>query len=267
MRTPYRSPNHMTTQGRNSKPKEPAYLSKDEFQYFEGKVENAFDTLSAAVSKLTEKVDGLGKTNWQTLAGFGTLILAILALAASPFLRDLTRMESNQSQLQQAIIEIASDRWTRSDHERFREHTEDKFSATRDYSDANRNQLDDYLQREMRILDDALQREMRMLLDEPTAQLNALDERLDAYDVELADRKDWMASHDKEVSAINAEQSTRVKHLEMLTEKVEATLKELRDKIDSNTKVIAERMRIIEKVSAIEKEQDRRTGKVYGWQE
>ena len=207
------------------------FISRDEFEVFEKNVDSAFARLSEAVSELSNKMDRASTTNWPVLTGFGSLIIAIIALAGAPFMRDLSRLDRGLDALADKVLSIQSNRWSRADHESFERATADAIAAVKDHADESRVHLDETLQREMRLLDDALQREMRMLLDEPVARLRAVE-------AEIVRRQ--------------------------------AVLDDLRSRSEANAITIAERSRVVEKVDALERsvreisaEQRRRTGKVY----
>ncbi len=86
------------TQNQNSRDR--SFISRDEFEVFERNVDTSFARLTDAVTSLTDKIDSKTATNWGVLTGFGTLLLAVVALAGAPFMRDLGRLEVNRQSLE-----------------------------------------------------------------------------------------------------------------------------------------------------------------------
>ncbi len=76
--------------------------------------------LASFMGEVRRYMQTSGRTNWGVLTGFGTLLLGIAALAASPFATDLRSVEDEVGILREVIAKTSSSRWTREDHEAFR---------------------------------------------------------------------------------------------------------------------------------------------------
>lgn len=135
------------------------YISRDEFEVFERNVGNSFTSISESIKALTAKVDTMRTTNWSTLVAFGSLILVVAGLAASPFMRDIGRLEDQYQRTSQKLENIVTSRWTNADQAEF--------------ADESRAILDDR--------DDGLRREMQMQLHVPMEMIRRNREDYDRY--------------------------------------------------------------------------------------
>ena len=270
------------TQQRQRDRFEDQYLSRTEFQQFERSNARQMDELRSTLSELGRKLDR--GTDWKAifagLSVFSTIILAIGGLIAYGL---NGRMDVNAgaiARLVERTEKMQTNRWTRDQMDAYRDRVDDRFQSAEKETQEEVAQIDETLQREMRLLDDALQREMRMLLDEPLARLDAVADRVSVLDVMLQERGDWMAQHDREVSGLNANQTTRIDALEDRVDRVVEdldghfrfnrddydkyvlpVLDKLRERATNLETELARRSTTVERM---EDEQNRRTAKVYG---
>jgi hypothetical protein len=107
------------------------YIGREEFEVFERSVDQSFSRLADAITTLTNKVDRMSSTDWRTFGMFAALILSIVTLAASPFLRDLDRLGRNQEVLREKVEMNVGDRWTEDDHREYDQHIRDEFGKLR----------------------------------------------------------------------------------------------------------------------------------------
>ncbi len=182
-------------------------------------IQSVAGELHSLTSSVQQFMQHSGRINLSVLAGLGSLVLAIGAALATPYIRDISRVSDEVTDLRKSVIDIKSDRWTRSDHERFRDKIDSEFESAKSYSDQNRDELDEILQREMRLLDDALQREMRTLLDAPKVRISAVEDKLSEVSKlslsnmkEIAERQrvlEKVDSLERQVNEISSEQRRR----------------------------------------------------------
>lgn len=186
-----------------------------------GEVHKLAQSVSELASEFRRYAQNTGRTNWGVLTGFGTLILAIVALAGSPFTKVQDRHQERLDMQQSALAAISQTRFSSEDAQLSRERVDERFDEARDRESVavaklegkiavGLERLDDTLQREMRLLDDALQREMRMLLDGPLERLEAVEESITELRTELALRREWISEHDRITSAVNARQDAAI---------------------------------------------------------
>jgi hypothetical protein len=67
------------------------------------------DTLTRTVQSLADRVGDRSQTDWRAMAAWATVILAVVALGGSGFVRDLTRVEGNQKDMMSAFVAHISD--------------------------------------------------------------------------------------------------------------------------------------------------------------
>lgn len=146
------------------------------------------------------------KTNWGAFASWAGVVLMVIGIGSSGYVRDLTRVENVQTTLFKDYI----------DHKELPGHP--TALVMHKHMDDRLTHLDEILQREMRLLDDnintsaveldkRLQNEMRMLNDAQDREIVGLEKR-------LSKTEKWIVGHDRSVSGLNAEQSTRIEQLE-----------------------------------------------------
>lgn len=226
-------------------------VSRSEFETFERNVAKAFDEQSRAnaemrtdfaraTGELGRKIDEIATkgTDWKAVFSglglvctFGTIVGTLVAYGLN------SRMDINAESINRLVERtetMQTNRWTRDQMDAYRDRIDDRFKGVEKETKEEVGQIDATLQREMRLLDDALQREMRMLLDEPLARLDAISDRVTALDGMLRERGDWMANHDREVAAINANQTTRLEAIEKRHEDhLFPRFEKLRDRVGS----------------------------------
>jgi len=251
----------------NSGGRDRTYISRDEFTIFEGQVRDGFSNLDASVKGLSSKIDDMKSTDWRTVLTFIGTVITIGVLAATPIYWRITNNENNAlvarmeakedlrdymtstketlEAIRSKADEAAKDRWTSTDQQKDQEFDRDETRRLEKLVTDSTMKLDDVLQREMRLLDDALQREMRMLLDGPLERLSATELSMKELSQDVKMVRDWTTKHDQVVSAKNADQDARIKHLERLLDKVDAleielahrasTVDEMRDRLKLDT--------------------------------
>ena len=83
-----------------------SYISRDEFEVFERNDVAWKASMTRAIDGLAEKLDRMGSTDWKTFGMFAGLILSIVTLGASPFLRDLGRIERRQETRDAQMVQL-----------------------------------------------------------------------------------------------------------------------------------------------------------------
>ena len=190
-----------------------------------GEVHELKQSLDGFMGEVRGYMQTAGRANWSVLIAFGMLILAIGALAASPFMRDLDRVERKSDRADERIDAIAESRWSREQHDAYRAQI--------------RGELD--------VLRQAIvQQEIRAaaLNAEQTTRLVAIERDVD----KLLERF--------EAHVENGHPHTVLERLGATTDLVH----ELRERLTAAEVELARRSTTVERVEA---EQDRRTGRVY----
>ena len=190
-----------------------------------GEVHELKNALDGFMGEVRGYMQTAGRANWSVLVAFGMLILAIGALAASPFMRDLDRLDAKSDRNDERIDAIAESRWSREQHDAYR-------AQTRAELDVLRQAL---VQQEIRAA---------ALNAEQTTRLTAIEETAD----KLLERF--------EVHVENGHPHTVIDRLDATTKLVH----ELRERLTAAEVELARRSTTVERVEA---EQDRRTGRVY----
>ena len=187
-----------------------------------GELEQVTTTLRAEsaatrndVEKLTISVDRLaqtvgewmrtsGRPNWGWIVGAVGLLATIGGLAAAPFIRDIQRQDIEIRALELQQNGVNATRWSREDHEVYRERDE-----------RHDREMEERLMGLIRELDDEL--------DEHTSnghpysvldQLHALRDDYEETKDELQRRGDWMRETDVERAAADAAYAARLDQLE-----------------------------------------------------
>jgi hypothetical protein len=67
----------------------------------QGQISHRLDSLSDEIRRL-----GTAKTPWGVLAGWATVVLAVVALAGSGYIRDMGRLEKNLNRIDQTAMQV-----------------------------------------------------------------------------------------------------------------------------------------------------------------
>lgn len=135
------------------------------------------DDVRGDMGKIMSRINEGNRTQWPTLASWAAVILVIIGMMGSGYIRDQARHET---MLGKQVIQIAL-------HERMLGHP-------------------GMLQR-VEILEKNLQHEIDLIVD-------GLNMRLDTHDQKLVIREAWFTEHSNYVAGLNATQTTRLKALE-----------------------------------------------------
>ena len=164
------------------------------------------DRIARSVGELTRTVSNRQQTPWATMAAWAAVIISVMALAGSGYVRDMGRQEQKLMSVGVSIQE----------HFQGKGHAQ-TIAGVKNNKEGIRN-LDTSLQREMRLLDDRqvgsvasldarLQTEMRLLNQSQNVEVGELARR-------IAVTEGWTVDHDKRVIGLNAAQWERIKALE-----------------------------------------------------
>lgn len=174
------------------------------------RLEAVVESLAGDISKVNSSIERLGesvtkgsKTDLSMLASWAGVIVVLIGMAGSGYVRDLEKNEARVTTNSQVLVDYLR---------------EDTSKVTEQAVIHNKDAITN--------LDTVLQREMRLLDAEASAQLGALDSRLQtemrllkgASDVQLDNLKvaahrtlDWQNDHDKTVVGLNAAQWEQIK--------------------------------------------------------
>ena len=164
------------------------------------------DRIARSVGELTRTVSNRQQTPWATMAAWAAVIISVMALAGSGYVRDMGRQE-------QKLMSVGG-----SIQEHFQGEGHPQTIAGVMNNKGAIVGLDVTLQREMRLLDDRqvgsllsldarLQTEMRLLNQSQNVEVGELARR-------IAVTEGWTVDHDKRVIGLNAAQWERIKALE-----------------------------------------------------
>lgn len=157
------------------------------------------------ISKISKEVAAAQKTPWPTLASWATVVILLIGAIISPFIRDLTKLETTQSIFQTSL-------------EKHKELDGHKPTTQRLGSlESSVEHLDANLQREMRLLDETtnvrianldemLQREMQLNIKPITDRLSILTEEIKLI-------RGWQDHHREESARSNERQDAQIEAL------------------------------------------------------
>lgn len=149
------------------------------------------EKLSKTVNEISERVSASTKTDWGRLLGLSAIILTIVGMLGSGYVRDMNRVEA-----------VADDLVKR--------------SGTTEYERGKTDQQITDLRTHGRDLDERLQREMRQINETTEAKIVALDKRIQTeFGALLAERD---KSHARVISDLNEIRSLQGGRIEQITE-------------------------------------------------
>ena len=142
------------------------------------------DRIARSVSELTRTVSNRQQTPWATMAAWAAVIISVMALAGSGYVRDMGRQELKLMSVEASIQE----------HFQGEGHPQTIAGVMN-----NKGAIVG--------LDVSLQREMRLLNQSQNVEVGELARR-------IAVTEGWTVDHDKRVLGLNAAQWERIKALE-----------------------------------------------------
>ena len=173
------------------------------------KLTRSFDKFSDDVTRWMQQA---GRPNVGWLLGGASLIITIMTLAASPFLRDLSRVEDMLGENTARLNGVLGTRWSNKDQESYAEQMRDQH-AELDRRSAERRKGMDEAHNELARLFYQHDRDVSALNEKQTGRIKALEDRLEAMQAELLSRGEWMRATDVERAAADARYEAQLKDL------------------------------------------------------
>lgn len=169
-------------------------------------VNASINRIEQTLSSISDRVIERGKTNWSVIAAWAAVVVTIIVVGSSGFIRDLNRVENWIQRGTEEVVNHMRDGHPQSVLSKV-ESLKKELTALERHVDFKIKEADVNLQREMRLLDSIQDTRMQDLIHEFEESENWKKEH-----EQFA--KKWIIEHTKDVNSTTAGQEERILNLE-----------------------------------------------------